>query len=91
MFGKTFIKDKKYLLLSINKNDIYYCAVYSKNSKYSKNETITSVNTGEIFYNLKDYVNSILETKSKNEWKDCLYYNENKKRWRSIKYILMKD
>jgi hypothetical protein len=87
MFGKNAYKNRKYLLLSICKNDIYHCGIYSN---CGNSETITSINTGNIFYNLEDFVNDILETKSKNEWKDCLYYNETKKRWRSVKYLLKK-
>lgn len=87
MFGKNAIKSKKYLLLSVRKNDIFYCGIYSNNDIY---ETITSINTGYIFYNLEEFVNSILEIKTGNAWKDCIYYNENKKRWRSVKYLLKK-
>ena len=84
MFGKKMIKPKKYILLSVIKNDIYNCGIYS-------NDTITTINTGDIFYNLEDFVYSILKTKSGKEWKECLYYNENKKRWRSVKYITKKN
>ena len=87
MFGKTAIKSKKYHLLSVRKNDICYCGIYSNNGI---EETITSINTGDIFYNLEEFVNSILETKTENEWNDCQYYNESKKRWRAVKYLLKK-
>jgi len=87
MFDKTAYKNKNYRLLAVNKNDIFYSGIYSKTNN---NETITAINTGKIFYNLKDFVNSILETKTENEWNDCLYYNETKKRWRSAKYLIKK-
>jgi hypothetical protein len=87
MFGKTTFKDKKYLLLSVFKNDIYHCGIYSN---CGVNETITSINSGEIFHNLEDFVNSIVDGITENEWKTCLYYNESKKRWRSVKYLLRK-
>lgn len=88
MFGKTMIKNKKYILLAVIKNDKYYCGIYSNNGI---DESITDINTGTIFYNIKKFVNSILKTDFKNELKECLYYNENKKRWRSVKYILKKN
>lgn len=87
MFGKEAFKIKKYMILAVPKNDIYHCGIYN-NSNLT--EAITSINTGDIFHNLKDFVNSIQETKYGNEWKVCLYYNESKKRWRSVKYLLKK-
>lgn len=89
MFNKPFIKDKKYCLLAVFKNDMYHCASYNKDSEY--NEVITSINTGEKFYSLQSFVQSILGLKSVNEFKECLYYNSSKKRWRSIKYLLKKN
>lgn len=88
MFGKEALKVRKYLLLSVHKNDICHCGIYSN---CGKNETITTINTCEIYHNLEDFVNSIIETKSNDEWTTCLYYNESKKRWRSVKYLLKKS
>ena len=88
MFGKTMIKNKKYILLAIIKDDKYHCGIYSNNGI---NESITDIDTGSIFYNIRDFSNSILKTDTNNELKECLYYNENKKRWRSVKYILKKN
>lgn len=87
MFGRTMIKSKKYLLLAVIKNNTYHCGVYSKNGS---NETITDINTNSIFYKLENFVNSIIDTNPGDELKVCLYYNENKKRWRSVKYLLKK-
>lgn len=85
MFGKSMIKKKNYLLLSVRKNNIQYCGIYNFDGT---DEIITTITNGDIFYNLEDFVNSI--SKSDNHWKDCLYYNEVKKRWRSVKYLLKK-
>lgn len=88
MFGKSLIKDKKYITLAVRKNDILHCGIYTK---YLGNfEMITSIETGEIFDSIKSFVVSIIGLYSKNEYKECLYYNETKKRWRSVKYILRK-
>jgi hypothetical protein len=86
MFGKPFIKNRQYCLLAVRKNNILHCASYNKDDNY--NEIITSINTGEKFYSLACFVRSIIGLQSINEFKECLYYNQNKKRWRSIKYIL---
>ena len=89
MFGKSVIKDRKYYLLAVYKNEIYNCASYNKDDEYC--EIITSINTGEKFYSLKSFVDSILGLRSVNEWDECLYYSKNKNRWRSLKYLLKKD
>ncbi len=88
MFGMKVMKNKSYILVAVQKNGIMYCGSYDN---HKTKETITSLNTGEVFYDIKDFVNSILQEKTENEWKDCLYYNETKKRWRSVKYLLKKN
>jgi hypothetical protein len=87
MFGKPFIKNKNYLILAVRKNEVLYCGSYTKNQNY---EYITSLDTGEIFHSLKEFVVNVIGFHSKNEYKECLYYNDTKKRWRSVKYILKK-
>lgn len=84
MFGKSFIKDKKYCLLAVFKNGVYHCASYNKDINC---EVITSIDTGEKFYSLDSFVKSIIGLKSVNEWNECLYYNNSKNRWRSVKYL----
>lgn len=86
MFGKPLIKNKKHCLLAVYKNNIYYCASYDKDDY----EVITSINTGEKFYCLKSFVQSIIGLKSRNEWNECLYYSTNKKKWRPVKYLFKK-
>lgn len=86
MFGKSLIKDKKYLILAIRKNNILHCGVYTKS--HDNFEIITSIETGEIFDSIKSFVISVIGLYTKNEYKECLYYNETKNRWRSIKYIM---
>jgi|688.fasta_scaffold2198282_1 hypothetical protein len=86
MFGKPFIKNRNYCLLAVRKNNILHCASYDKDD--DNNEVITSINTGEKYYSLSCFVRSVIGLKSINEFKECLYYNHNKKRWRSIRYIL---
>jgi hypothetical protein len=89
MFGKSLIKNKKHRLLAVRKNNIYYCASYDMdNDDYC--EVITSINTGEKFYSLASFVQSIIGLKSVNEFNECLYYSNNKKKWRPVKYLFMK-
>jgi len=88
MFGKNINIDKSYLLLSVHKRGVEYCGSY-----YSDNngtETITSINTGEVFYNLKNFVESIYGFDTEDEWRDCRYFNEDKSSWASL-YSLMDD
>ncbi len=49
MFGKSMIKKKNYLLLSVRKNNIQYCGIYSFDGT---DEIITTITSGDIFYNL---------------------------------------
>lgn len=85
MFGRPFIKNRQYCLLAVFKNGVYYCASYNKDD--DNTEVITSINTGEKFYSLKGFVESIIGLNSVNEFNECLYYNYDKKRWRSLKYL----
>ena len=88
MFGKHLIKNKNHRLLAFYKNEVYHCASYDKVSDYC--EIITSINTGEQFYTLKSFTQSIIGLKSVNEWNECLYYSSEKKKWRPVKYLFMK-
>ena len=88
MFGKSLIKNKKHRLLAVCKNNIYYCASYDKDDDYY--DVITSINTGEKFYSLAGFVQSIIGLKSVNEFTECLYYSSSKKKWRPVKYLLKK-
>lgn len=87
MFGKSLIKNKNHRLLDVCKNNIYYCASYDKDDDY---EIITSINTGEKFYSLAGFVQSIIGLKSVNEFTECLYYSSDKKKWRPVKYLFKK-
>ena len=78
MLGKSVIMDKPYLLISVKKNGIRYCGSYSKNEDQ---ETITSILTGEVFYNLRSFVESILGLTTTYEWCDCYYYDEYHNQW----------
>jgi len=78
MLGKSVIMNHSYLLISVEKNGIRYCASYSKDDE---KETITSINTGEVFYTLKSFVESILGFSSTYEWSDCYYYDEYNSQW----------
>jgi hypothetical protein len=89
MFGKHLIKNRKHRLLAVYKDDVYYCASYDKVSDYC--EIITSINTGEQFYTLKSFTQSIIGLKSVNEWQECLYYSSDKKKWRPVRYLFKKN
>jgi hypothetical protein len=87
MFGKSLIRNKKHCLLAVRKNNIYYCASYD-NDDYC--EVITSINTGEKFYSLASFVQSIIGPKPVNEFSECLYYSSKKNKWRQVKYLYKK-
>ena len=86
MFGhKTNSIVPSYLLLSIYHYGITYCASYNKDD-YG-NEIITSINTGEKFYNLRDFFISIKGLNDGDEWLECLYYNDEINDWSPLIYI----
>ena len=88
MFGKHLIKNRKHRLLAVYKNEVYHCASYDKVSDYC--EIITSINTGEQFYTLKSFTQSLSGLKSVNDWNECLYYSNEKKKWRPVRYLFKK-
>jgi hypothetical protein len=89
MFGKQTIEEFDYLLLSVYKYGTSYCASYNKNSDGT--EFITSINTGEIFYNLTDFITSIHGISSGYEWIECLFYDEDSKLWAPLYFLLSDD
>lgn len=87
MFGKKTIQDFNYLLICIYKSGISYCASYNKNNDGT--ETITSINTGETFYNLSDFTKSIYGlSEFYDEWINCLFYDEESKNWFPLYFLL---
>jgi hypothetical protein len=88
MLGNLRIKKRAYYLFAIRKNNIMHCASYSTNGV---NEIVTSIETGEIFHSLYDFVYSILGMRTKDEFENCVYYSEFRNKWRSIKYIIVKS
>jgi hypothetical protein len=88
MLGNFRIKKRAYYLFAVRKHNVMHCAAYSTNGMI---ETITSIETGEIFHSLYDFVFSILGMNTRNEFDDCVYYSEFRNRWRPIKYIIVKS
>ena len=74
MFGKEIHDFSSYRLFGVHKNGMLYCATYY----YDDNgiETITSINTGEVFYNLIDYTRSIYGIATDYEWTECSYLTD---------------
>ena len=74
MFGVLIYDYKPYRLLGAYKNGDFHTAVYSRDENGV--ETITSMASGEVFYNLIDYTRSIYGLDGENEWDDCLYLDD---------------
>lgn len=87
MFGRNTIERKNYHLLSVYKDGNLYCGSYNYN-EVSDIETITSINSGEVFYNLKDFTKSILGNKSSLEWYECCFYNEDNGTWNQLNHLI---
>ena len=87
MFGRKTIENNNYYLLSVYKNGVLYCGSYNRDSN-SGIETITSINTGEVFYSLKDFTQSILGFSSRLEWYECCFFNEERKTWLQLNFLI---
>jgi len=75
-----------YLLLSVYKNGVINCATYYRT--IDNKETITSMNSGEVFYDLKSFVLSVLGYEfNNNEYEDCNYYDEEDNQWLPLSLI----
>jgi hypothetical protein len=74
MFGVLIYDYKPYRLLGAYKNGDFHTAVYSRDENGV--ETITSMASGEVFYNLIDYTRSIYGLAAENEWAECLYLDD---------------
>ena len=88
MLGNHRIKKRSYYLFAVLKHNIMHCGTYSTNGV---NDTITSVETGEIFHSIHDFVYSVYGMNTKNEFYNCYYYSEFRNRWRPIRYIVVKS
>ena len=86
MLGKQVVIKKDYILLSVSKNNIRHCASYSCDDKNL--EQITSIATGEVFYTLRSFVESILGFNTTNEWEDCCYYDDYNSDWYPMKLLI---
>jgi hypothetical protein len=69
--------DKSYLLLSVFHKNTNFCGTYYKGED---GEFITSLLTGEKFYNLRDFVISIKGLGTIDEWDTC-YFDEEEQYW----------
>jgi hypothetical protein len=87
MFGRKTIENKNYYLLSVYKNGVLYCSSYNRDS-ISGSETITSINTGEVFYSLKEFTQSILGFNSTLEWYECCFFNEDRGTWLQLNFLV---
>lgn len=83
-FNKEIDKSYSYLLLLVYKNNIDHCATYYKGVD---GEYITSISTGERFYNLYDFVFSINGLATINEFMECYFYSEVCENWVPIAYL----
>lgn len=86
MLGRHVVNKKPYVLLGVRKDNVYYTGIYSDNN--GAQETITSILTGEVFTDLRKFVESIRECKCYYEWSDCHYYDIEKNEWFPMLYLL---
>lgn len=86
MFGNSAIIKKNYILLGVFKNNQYHCGTYTRDD--NDLEQITSILTGEIFYSLRSFVESILGFNTTYEWMNCYYYDDVNSNWYPMELLL---
>lgn len=78
MFGYDIINPSNYHLIGCYKYGVIYTGSYTKIGDCEK---ITSINTGEVFYSIKEYIDSIYGLRMENELFTFLIYNEITNAW----------
>jgi len=91
MFGVSTTENHSYLLLGVYKRGIIYTASYF-NSPDDNIEYISCITTGDIFYSIQSFIDSILGLGSNNssndEWINCQFYDEDANTWFPLFYLL---
>jgi len=85
-FEMSVSDDYSYLLLSVFHKGVENCGSYYKNDETDE-EFITSMMTGEKFYNVYDFIYSIKGLGTGYECDDCYFYDEVTKSWVSLYYL----
>lgn len=92
-FGKKIKDYKPYLLLGVYYHDIFHCGSYYCDS--NGRESITAINSGEVFYSLREFVVSIIGLHSTDEWMECSIFDETSdpdgQRWGEIGYFYLEN
>lgn len=83
-FSNEIYEPSSYLLLSVFHKNKDNCGSYYKGDD---GEYITSIQTGERFYNLYDFVYSIKGLDTGNENMDCFFYDEIVNNWVPVNYL----
>lgn len=83
-FNHDVLDDFNYKMISVYHKGTYYCASYYKGDE---EEYLTSINTGERFYNLYSFVFSIKGLERFDEWECSYYYDEKNVHWIPIEYL----
>jgi len=84
LFNREVSEDCSYLLLGVYYEDRYYCGSYYKNED---GEFITCILTGDKFYSLRDFVESIHGHEVFDEWYECAFYDEDLCDWVSLIHL----
>lgn len=91
MFGVQITESHTYLLVGVFKRGVIYSASYSNALDDENREYITCHSTGDTFYSIRSFTQSILGLGADNgddEWIQCLYYDEDAKMWFPLFYLL---
>lgn len=86
MLGKQVVKKYPYVLLGVRKDGVYHCAIYTHSE--GEPERITTIQSGEVFTDLRKFVENVQQRENCYEWCDCHYYDEDLREWYPMQYML---
>ena len=86
MLGRQVVNKKSYVLIGVRKDNVYHTAIYTDSN--GEQEKITSIRTGEVFTDLRKFVESVRGCECYYEWSDCHYYEIETNEWFPLSYLL---
>jgi len=86
MFNYKILNEKNYYVVGSYKNNKIYSGVYTK---INNKETITSINSGEKYYRIEDFLQEIHGLGTETELTSFMIYKEDIKRWCPLTMILI--
>lgn len=86
MFSYKIYNESNYHLVGTYKNEVIHCGIYNKINNI---ETITSINSGVIYYRINEFLEEIHGMGTTTPLTSFMIYDENTSRWSPLTMILI--